>query len=164
MRDPLRAPRDIRRNAMGLAFNLAVLAAATYPYRELFSQARSLWLGCSPLLALELYRLVRAVLDREPLLQIDDDGVLDRRLKVGMIPWKQVTTMQRSRRGVTIGLSDPVRLGLRHTLWNRLNKSFGAPRDAYELRIELHKTVAGASKVEERLLAEATDRGITKLA
>ena len=98
MKDPIRAPRDIRRNAWDLVASLAIL-----------------WLVIGPALTLGLYRLARGVMDREPVLHIDDEGVLDRRLKVGLIPWEQITTMQRTRRGLMIGLSDPVRMGLRHS-------------------------------------------------
>lgn len=69
--------------------------------------------------------LVRRGLDQGEVLRIDSAGVLDHRLKVGTIPWREISHVERQRGRLFIAVKDPDALGLNKTVWARMNQPLG---------------------------------------
>ncbi len=74
-----------------------------------------------------VYSLFKQAVDRGDVLRIDSAGILDHRLEVGTIPWEQVAQVRRHGAGLFVTVRNPEALGLKRSLWSRMNKPIGLP-------------------------------------
>jgi hypothetical protein len=107
-------------------------------------------------------KLLRLLLDTRPRLVIDEQGVLDRALGVGLIPWSEITGASvralSGQRFVCLEVRDPrfftAQLGSLRRALLRANRALGFP----ELSLSVSDLPVGADEVVAEIQRQCTGR------
>jgi len=142
--EPLVARRSIQHYGWG------VVAGALFgglSYLLGMSRGYSLLVGLAVAVGPALYGLMRAVIGQEELLRVDEAGILDHRLGVGLITWDQILSAERSGGRLYFGIRSPSELGLRKTLWSRMNQPIGESTGTFQVPLRLTGLDVGADEI-----------------
>lgn len=147
------------RSALLLVGAVAFLAGGVFLVR--IGRPFEGWAGIV-LFAVGFPQLLRSFLDGGPRLVIDDQGVLDRALGVGLIPWSEITGASvralSGQRFVCLEVRDPrfftAQLGSLRRALLRANRALGFP----ELSLSVSDLPVGADEVVAEIQRQCTGR------
>lgn len=152
--EPIVARRSVRSYSWALVVGIAV---GLLSHQLGVPTGSSLLLGLLVAVGPTAFGLVRAVLTQGEVLRIDETGIVDHRLGVGLIPWANIATVHRRGHRLYVGITNPETLGIRKTIWRRMNQPLGRGSEELGLLLRLQNLDVPADKIaaviDERLSA-----------
>jgi len=158
--EPLVARRSIRQYSWALVVAIAFMLVS---YKLGMPRGANLLLTALIAAGPAAVGLIRAALGQDAILRIDEAGVTDQRIGVGPIAWGQITTVQRTRNRLYVGVEDPAVLGNSDTLCRKMNRPLGKKqREQFGVYIHLQgldiKADRIAAAINEHICARDRSR------
>ena len=128
---------------------LAGLVTGLFLHGRGASRGSSLTIGLLIAVGPPAYRLLQKTFDPGDVIRIDSAGIFDRRLKIGTIPWQEVSRVERQGVRLTVEVKNPGALGLNKTVLSRLNRPLGNAGDNFGFVVNLDGLDVPANRIVE---------------